>query len=49
MMEFIDKHKIIIKEQFGFQKEKSATNAVLDAVETVSAKLDQIKKLLQFF
>ena len=36
VMEFIDMHKIINKEQFGFQK-KSATDAVLELVETVYA------------
>ena len=44
MMEFIDKHKFINKEQFGFQKKKSATDAVLELVETVSANLDQSKE-----
>ena len=44
MMEFIDKHKIINKEQFGLQKKKSATDAVLELVETVSANFDQSKR-----
>ena len=46
MMEFIDKHKIINKEQFGFQKKKSATDAVLELVETVSANLEQGKEIV---
>ena len=48
MMEFVDKHKIINKEQFGFQK-KSATDAVLELVETVSANLDQSKETVAIF
>ena len=43
-MEFIDKDKIINKEQFGLQKENSATDAVLELVETVLAHLDQGKE-----
>ena len=49
MMEFIDKHKIINKEQFEFQKKKSATDAFLELVETVSAKLDQSKETVAIF
>ena len=49
MMEFIDKHKIINKEQFGFQKKKCATDAVLELVETVSANLDQSKENVYMF
>ena len=49
MMDFIDKHKIIIKEQFGFQKKKSATDAVLELVETVSANLDQSEETVATF
>ena len=49
MMEFIDKHKIINKEQFGFQKKKSAADAVLELVETVSANLDQRKETVAIF
>ena len=48
MMEFIDKHKIINKEQFGFQK-KSPTDAVLVLVEIVSANLDQSKETVAIF
>ena len=49
MMEFSEKHKIINKEQFGFQKIKSATDAVLELVETVSANLDQSKETVAIF
>ena len=49
MLEFIDKHKIINKDQFGFQKKKSATDAVLELVETVSANLDQSKETVAIF
>ena len=49
MMEFIDKHKTINKEQFGFQKKKSATNSVLELVETISANLDQSKETVAIF
>ena len=49
MMEFIDKHKIINKEKFGFQKKKSATDVVLELVETVSANLDQSKEIVAIF
>ena len=49
IMEFIDKHKIINKEQFGFQKKKSATDAVLELVETVSANLDKSKETVAIF
>ena len=45
----IDKHKIIYKEQFGFQKKKSATDAVLEVVETISAGLDQSKETVAIF
>ena len=44
MMDFIDKHKILNKEQFGFQIKNSATDAVLELAETVSSKLDQSKE-----
>ena len=40
MTDFIDKHKIINKEQFGFLK-KSTTDAVLQQVELVFSNLDQ--------
>ena len=40
MTDFIDKHKNLNKVQFGIQK-KSATDAVLKLVETVSSNLDQ--------
>ena len=49
MTEFIDKHEIINKEHFGFQKKKSATDAVLELVETVSADLDQSKETVANF
>ena len=49
MMEFIDKQKIINKEQFGFQKKKFATDAILELVETVSANLDQRKETVAIF
>ena len=49
IMEFIDEHKIINKEQFGFQKKKSATDAVLELVETVSADLDKSKETVAIF
>ena len=49
LMEFIDKNKIINKEQFGFQKKKSATDAVLELVETVLANLDQSKETVAIF
>ena len=48
MMEFTDKHKIINKEQFGFQKKKCTTDAVLDLVETVLVNLDQSKEMLKY-
>ena len=48
-MELIGKHKIINKEQFGFQKKKSATDAILELVETVSANLDQSKETVAIF
>ena len=48
-MKFIDKHKIIHKEQFGFQRTKSATDAVLELVETVSANLDKSKETVAIF
>ena len=44
MTEFIDKHEIINKKQIGFRKKKSATDAVLELVETISANLDQSKE-----
>ena len=49
MMEYIDKDKIINKEQFGFQKKKSAPDAILEQVETVSANLDQSKENVAIF
>ena len=49
MMDSIDKHKIINKQQFGLQKKKSATDAVLELVETVSANLDQSKETVAIF
>ena len=49
MLEFTDKHKIINKEQFGFQKKKCATDAVLDLVETVLVNLDQSKEIVAIF
>ena len=49
MMEYIDKHKIINKKQFGFQKKKSATDAILELVKTVSANLDQSKETVAIF
>ena len=48
IMEFIDRHKIINKEQFGFQK-KSLQHAVLELVETVSAILDKSKEIVAIF
>ena len=48
-MKFIDKHKLINKEQFGFQKKKSATDAVLELFETVWANLDQSKETVAIF
>ena len=49
MMEFIDKHNIINKEQFGFQQKDFATDAVLELVETVSANLDKNKENVAIF
>ena len=49
MMDFIDKHKFIDKEQFGFQKKKSATDTVLELVGTVSSKLDQNEETVAIF
>ena len=49
MMEFIAEHKIINKEQLGFQKKKSVTDAILELVETVSANLDQNKETVAIF
>ena len=49
MMNFIDKHKIINKEQFGFQEKKSATDAVLELVESASSNLDQSKETVAIF
>ena len=49
MMEFIDKHKNIIEEQFGIFKKKSAKDAVLELVETVSANLDQSNEAVAIF
>ena len=49
MMEFIDKHKIVNKEQFEFQKQKSATDTVLELVETVSTSLNQSKETVAIF
>ena len=49
MMEFIKKHKIINKEQFGFQKKNPAADAVLELVETVSANLNQSKETVAIY
>ena len=38
MTDFVDKHKIINKEQFEFQKKTSATDEVLELAETVPTK-----------
>ena len=46
--DFIDKHKILNKEPCGFQK-KSATDAVLELVETISSNLDQSKETVAIF
>ena len=48
MKEFVDKPKIINKEQFGFQK-KSTTDAVSEVVETVSSNLDRSKETVAIF
>ena len=48
-MDFIDKHKIINKEQYEFQKKKSATDAVLELVETVSSNVDLRKENVSIF
>ena len=49
MAKFIDSHKIINKEQFGFQKKMSATDGILELVETVSANSDQSKETAAIF
>ena len=49
MMDFIYKHTIINKEQFGFQKKRSATDAVLELIETVSSNLDQSTDTVAIF
>ena len=49
MTDFIDKYKIVNKELFGFQKKKSATNSVLQLVETVSSNLYQSKETVVIF
>ena len=49
MIEFIVKHKIINRKQFKFHNKKSATDAALELVETVSSKLDQSKETVAIF
>ena len=49
MTDFIDKHKIVNNEQFGFQKKVSKTDAILELVETVSYNLDQRKETVANF
>lgn len=49
MNRFIDRHSVLVEEQFGFQKKKDTSDAIAKAMEIISKSLDQKLKVLGIF